>query len=238
MAVQLGALQDYMEGGARVALDEQDAASGFALARVIEPFLESPTDRNAAALIAYLTPNPQEVATATSILRAHAASHPLWASAASQQISQANAWNVSLQPTYASLVAGPSAPPMGSYPVSPAWANAAAGPMVYAASLQRGYPVPGAYATSPYAAPGPYTVASPYAVPNVYTVAGPYAVQSASTPLANTQLVGTLRDAVGTGVTVGGFDASMHEARFDRGDWPALTYYGLLYPPTADRALQ
>jgi hypothetical protein len=55
--------------------------------------------------------------------------------------------------------------------------------------------------------------------------------------MANLQLVGTLREAVGTGVTPGGFDASLHEARFDRGDWPAITYYGLLYPAAADRAL-
>ena len=203
MATQLTALQAYMEGGAQAALDEQDADSGFALARAIEPFIESPTQQNAAALSTYLATNPQDVPTATSILRAQATGHPLWASAASQQLNQVNAWNVSLQPTYASLSAIPSIAGLPPYPVAnTSWVNPATGPVVYAASLQ-----------------------------------SPYALQSSATPLANTQLISSLRDAVGTGITPGGFDASLHEARFDRGDWPAVTYYGLLYPVTATQAL-
>jgi tetratricopeptide (TPR) repeat protein len=204
MATQLTALQEYMEGGAQAALDQQDADSGFALARVIEPFLDSPTPQNAAALSSYLSSSPQDVPVATSILRAQAAGHPLWASAASQQLNQINAYNVGLQPTYATLSAAPSVVSLPPYPlVNAASVNPATGPIVYAASLQ-----------------------------------SPYAMQSMSTPLANTQLVSSLRDAVGTGITPGGFDASLHEARFDRGDWPAVTYYGLLYPATAGQALQ
>jgi hypothetical protein len=75
------------------------------------------------------------------------------------------------------------------------------------------------------------SVQSPYPVQSVY----PF--QSAYTPLANTQLVNALRESIGTTVTPGGFDASLHEARIDRGDWPAVTYYGLLYPATPDGAL-
>jgi hypothetical protein len=219
MATQLAALQDYMYGAADAAmLDEQDAESGFALARVIEPFLANPTERNASALLAYLAPNPQEVSVATSILRSHAAGHPVWAAAASQQLNQANNWNLSFQPTYETLAAVPggvSFVPAGAAARPYPWMSAAApGTMVYAASLPNAY-----------------------ALQSAYPLQSPYTLQSAYTPLANTQLVGTLRESVGTGVTPGGFDASLHEARFDRGDWPAVTYYGLLYAGTADRAL-
>jgi tetratricopeptide (TPR) repeat protein len=204
MATQLAALQDYMEGGALAA---QDAESGFALATVIEPFLNAPTQQNAAALYTYLAMNPNDVSTAIAILRAQAAGHPMWASTASQQLNQVNAWSTSLQPTYATL----SAVPTTMYPYTtvsaPTWLNGATSPAVYAASLR-----------------------NPYAFQSVGTL------QTTSTPLANMQVASALRDAVGTGITPGGFDASLHEARFDRGDWPAVTYYGLLYPGTMDRA--
>ncbi len=197
VATQLTALQEYMAGGADAVVDAQDAESGFALARVIEPFLANPTERNATALLAYLAPNPQDVPVATSILRSHASGHPLWAATASQQLSQANIWNVNLQPTFEALSYMP-----------------AAGPVVPAAGSMRPYP---------WISPAPGTV---------------YAASLPSTNnLSNLQLVGTLREAVGPGITPGGFDASLHEARFDRGDWPAVTYYGLLYPAAADRAL-
>ncbi len=211
MATQLTALQEYMAGGADAAVDAQDAESGFALARVIEPFLTNPTDRNASALLAYLASNPQDVPTATSILKSYSSGHPLWAATASQQLSQANTWSVALQPTYETLssmpAVGPFVPPAG--PLVPP-----AGPFV---------PVAGSVGAYPWmsAAPGTVYAASLPSTNNLY----------------NLQLVGTLREAVGPGITPGGFDASLHEARFDRGDWPAVTYYGLLYPATADRAL-
>jgi tetratricopeptide (TPR) repeat protein len=211
MATQLTAMQAYMTGGADAAADTQDAESGFALARVIEPFLENPTDRNASALLAYLGPNPQDVSVATSILRSYGTGHPLWAATASQQLSQANTWNVSLQPTLERLSTVPGVAAWRPYPWLEAAPRpiAAPGTMLYAASLQ-----------------------NPYGLTNGLISGQPNAYS-----LSNLQLVGTLRDAVGTGVTPGGFDANLHQARFDRGDWPAVTYYGLLYPAAADQVL-
>jgi tetratricopeptide (TPR) repeat protein len=245
MATQLTALQDYMTAGANAALAEQDAGSGFALTRVIDPFLANPTERNASALLAYLAPNPQEIPVATSVLRSYATAHPTWAAAASQQLNQASNWSTSLQPTYESLAFVPGGAAMRPYPVisaAPAL-NTAAGPMVAGPVVSNpvnyGQPNYGQVRFGP-AVYGMGVSAPAFSGP---MVSGPV-VYASSVPtvnstnnLANLQLVGQLREAVGTSVTPGGFDSSLHEARFDRGDWPAITYYGLLYPATADRAL-
>jgi tetratricopeptide (TPR) repeat protein len=312
VATQLAALQEYMEGGARVAPDGQDADSGFALSRVIQPFLDSPTQQNAAALLAYLAPNPQDVPVATSILKAQGTGHPLWASAASQQLSQVNNLNVGLQGTYTALAAAPGAwtsqatpsgvtppvsfapapmasaasssttdrptltqylqnlqnrsvlraptPPSGSTlgaPTLPTGSTTLSAPILQSRSVP-GAPAiqigsaPSAYPAQSAAAPSLYPTQSASA-PSLYPTQGasapspfllqngsapsPYLLQSAANLPANTQLVNALRDAVGPGITAGGIDTSLQEARFDRGDWPAVTYYGLLYPAAADRAL-
>jgi tetratricopeptide (TPR) repeat protein len=196
VATQLATLQEYLDGMTAVTAGEADADSGFALSRVIEPFLSDPSQRNANALLAYLAPNPQDIAVATSILRAHASGHPLWAANASQQLNQAQAqaqaWNVGFQPTLQTLSSIPNTTTWQPY----AWANGMPNTIVVAATL-----------------------------PNTRNMA----------TVANAQVASTLNQAVGTGVTPGGFDAGLHEARFDRGDWPAVTYYGLLYPVTTDR---
>jgi hypothetical protein len=230
-----------MSAGADAAANAQDADSGFALSRAVEPFLENPTPQNAAALLAYLTPNPQDVSTATSILRSYASAHPLWAATASQQLNQANTWNVSLQPTYESLsylpAPGPFAPATGQFVPGTGTYLPATG--TYLPATGTYLPATGTYfpATSPFVPVAGSTRLYPWM--SASPAPGTLYASSLRTEntLSNLQLTGTLRDAIGPGITVGGFDASLHEARFDRGDWPAVTYYGLLYPAVADQAL-